>query len=111
MDKHNNTGLPTNPYCRREYATSTEDGKAWLSLPAPGGRISPDDACYLIEWLQFVIRQLERFAEHEDIESLKVERDSYKEMWENTDEGKSNVARINRMAESFKRAGSEPATT
>ena len=53
---------PPNPFYFREWKCSTTAGHAHLSIQAPGGKIEPDVADDVVEWLELVLRQLKRYA-------------------------------------------------
>ncbi len=53
---------PPNPFFEREYVCSLSDGQARMSITFPGGKIDPQDASDVCEWLQFIIRGLSRYA-------------------------------------------------
>jgi len=61
-EENNPRQPPPNPHYEREWKSSTRVGHARLTISAPGGRIDPDDATDIIEWLEIVMRQLKRIT-------------------------------------------------
>ena len=51
---------PPNPFHMREYASTVGSGTACCQIPAPGGKVSPEDAQDLLDWLQLISRQFAR---------------------------------------------------
>lgn len=64
MDRVTMTVAPNDSCFRREYAMPVGKMSAVCLIPAPGGKVSPDDARDMIEWLNMIIRRLERDIEN-----------------------------------------------
>jgi hypothetical protein len=60
---------PDNPFFVREYTTTVEGGYAVVKIPAPGGKVSPEDAEDLLDWLGLIARHLERDMKRGEQES------------------------------------------
>lgn len=63
--------MPDNPFYEKKYATSVNGGTAYLSIPAPGGKITTEDANHLLSWLELIRLQIERFRTKDNSEEYK----------------------------------------
>lgn len=54
------SAAPPNPFYTRNYGSTIDGGHAYCVIPAPGGKVSPEDAQDLIGWLGLIVRRLER---------------------------------------------------
>ena len=62
-DQTMTTDLPPNPFYKRQYSSTVRGGTAHCEIPAPGGKVLPQDAQDLLDWLGLISRQLERDAQ------------------------------------------------